>query len=337
MRHLVIGIPARNEAATIGPLSIALDVAASLLGEIATVEQVLAYQDSTDDTLGSFVAASGRGPRRVLRSPVGTLGKGRNVALLVEHAIAVGADLLLVDGDLRDPVAGNFARFVAAGYDNGWDMVLPLWCRPWGHANTTNYLTVPAVRALFGAEVRQPLAGQRLLAHGCLARLDTRHLPNDYGIDIALTMAVLEAGGHLGQVIVPRIEHDDRQLNSDTIMVEVARALLERVSGGPTKDRSDVTVPVGYARRLGWPDGPVQPARPGRATAARNPRRAWLEALASAVRGAADGLDPHELAKGLIHPFFDHADWRRRAPRPEVDEAEGYVWELATDLTALLA
>lgn len=75
----------------------------------------------------------------------------------------------------------------------------------------------------------------------------------------------------------------------------------------------------------------------GRATAARNPRRAWLEALASTVRGAADGLDPHELAKGLIHPFFDHADWRRRAPRPEVDEAEGYVWELATDLTALLA
>ena len=55
------------------------------------------------------------------------------------------------------------------------------------------------------------------------------------------------------------------------------------------------------------------------------------------MRGATEGLDPHELAKGLIRPFFDHVEWRRKAPRPEVDVAEGYVWELAADLTARLS
>ena len=90
----------------------------------------------------------------------------------------------------------DFARFVAAGYDNGWDMVLPLWCRPWGHANTTNYLAVPAVRAVWGG-VRHRRRS-RLLAPGASLVSKRRHLPNDYGIDIALTMAVLEAGGHLG-------------------------------------------------------------------------------------------------------------------------------------------
>ena len=185
MRHLVIGIPARNEATTIVALAGAIEDGAALLGEVATVELVLAYQDSDDDTLGRFVARRSRIPQRVLRSPAGISGKGRNVKLLIEHAVASDADLLLVDGDMRDYAPSDVARFVAAGYDNRWDMVLPLWCRPWGHANVTNYLAVPLLHALFGARVRQPLAGQRLLARHWLRRLAPTLLPDDYGVDIA--------------------------------------------------------------------------------------------------------------------------------------------------------
>jgi hypothetical protein len=344
VRDLVIGIPAREEGATIGTLVSALDGAASLLGEVATAELVLAYQDSTDDTLANFAAAAGRWPRRVLRSAPGASGKGRNVRLLVEHAIARGADLLLVDGDIRDPVPVDFARFVASGYDDDSDMVLPLWCRPWGHANATNYLAVPVVRALFGAEIRQPLAGLRLLAHRALRHLDPASLPDDYGIDAALTMAVLEAGGRVGQVVVARIEHDGRQLNSETIMVEVARALFERVAAGPTADRADLVRPAGYERRLRWPEESHEPdgagsppaARPAPPMDGRDPRRAWLDALKAALEAAADRADPGELAASLVGAFFDHAEWRRRSARPELAEAEAYVWELAAELAARL-
>jgi hypothetical protein len=341
MRHLVIGIPARNEAATIVALAEAIEDGAGLLGEVATVELVLAYQDSDDDTLGRFLSRHSRIPQRVLRSPAGASGKGRNVKLLVEHAVARDADLLLVDGDMRDYAPVDVARFVAAGYDNRWDLVLPLWCRPWGHANVTNYLAVPLLYALFGARVRQPLAGQRLLTHHWLRRHAPTLLPDDYGVDVALTMAVLDSGGRVGQVVMPRVDHDDRQLNSRTIMVEVARTALQRVAAGPARDRSDLAVPGGYARQLTWPEeedgegeGVAMSAGSGGSSDAR---RAWLDALAAAVRQAAAGANPQALATALTERFFDHADRRRREPRPELAKAEAYVWDLGDQLAALLS
>lgn len=337
MRHLVIGIPARNEAATIVALAEAIEDGAALLGEVATVELVLAYQDSDDDTLGRFLSRRSRIPQAVLRSPTGASGKGRNVKLLVEHAVARDADLLLVDGDLRDYAPVDVARFVAAGYDNGWDLVLPLWCRPWGHANVTNYLAVPLLSALFGARVRQPLAGQRLLTRHWLRGLAHTLLPDDYGVDLALTMAVLDSGGRVGQVVMPRVDHDDRQLNSRTIMVEVARAALERVAAGPARDRSDLTVPGDYARHLTWPEAGVGAAMSAEPRGSSDARRAWLDVLAAAVREAAAGANPRGLAAALTDPFFEHADRRRREPRPELAEAEAYVWDLGDQLAARLS
>ena len=341
MRHLVIGIPARNEAATIVALADVLENGAALLGEVATVELVLAYQDSDDDTLGRFLSRQSRIPQRVLRSPAGASGKGRNVKLLVEHAVAWDADLLLVDGDMRGYAPVDVARFVAAGYDNRWDLVLPLWCRPWGHANVTNYLAVPILYALYGARVREPLAGQRLLARHWLRRLAPAVLPDDYGVDIALTTAVLDSGGRVGQVVMPRVDHDGRQLNSRTIMVEVTRTALERVAAGPARDRSDLAAPGGYARQLTWPeveDGNGQGAAlPEGSAGSTDARRAWLDALAAAVREAAAGANPRALATALTDRFFDHADRRRREARPQLAEAEAYVWDLGDQLAALLS
>ena len=338
MRNLVIGIPARNEGATIVALAEALEKGALLLGEVATVELVLAYQDSDDNTLGHFLSHRSRIPQLVLRSPAGTSGKGRNVKLLIQHAITQGADLLLVDGDMRDYAPGDVARFVAAGYDNRWDLVLPLWCRPWGHANVTNYLAAPLLRALYGASVRQPLAGQRLLTHGWLCRLSPTLFPDDYGIDIALTLALLDSGGSLGQVVMPRVDHDDRQLNSRTILIEVARAALQRVAAGPTRDRSDVAVPEGYVRHLAWPDDEKAEHASTTAGSSGLPERerSWLDALVTAVGQARTGADPNTLATQLSHPFFDYADRRRREPRPEIADAEAHVWELGDRVAARL-
>jgi hypothetical protein len=122
-------------------------------------------------------------------------------------------------------------------------------------------------------------------------------------------------------------------------MVEVARTALERVAGGPARDRSDLTVPGDYARHLTWPE---EEEREGAATSAESAgssdaRRAWLDALAAAVREAAAGANPRALATVLTDRFFDHADRRRREPRPELAEAEAYVWDLGDQLAALLS
>jgi hypothetical protein len=328
MRHLVIGIPARNEASTIVALCDALESGAALLGEVATVELVLAYQDSEDDTLARFVERPGRLPWRVLRCPSGTEGKGRNVKLLIEAAVHSRADLLLVDGDMRDYRPGDVARFVARGYDRGWDSALPLWCRPWGHANVTNYLAAPLLVALYATQIRQPLAGQRFLANAWLQQAP-RDLPDDYGIDLALTMAVLDSGGQIGQVLMPWIDHDARQLNSQRILQEVASTALRRVQGEPFGGRSDLRPPDGYEQHLSWPPQEPDTTRPGRALATpATTQAAWLDALSAAVTRAREGADAEILAAGLVEPFFAHVEARRSNPRPDVPVAESYVWAL---------
>jgi hypothetical protein len=334
MRHVVIGVPARNEGETIAALCDALDHGASLLGEVATAEIVLAYQDSDDDTLHKFRHLHTSTPRRVLRCPPGAAGKGRNLKLLIEHAVSMSADLLLVDGDMRDYSPYTLARFVAAGYDGRYEQVLPLWCRPWGHANVTNHLAAPALAAMYGAQVRQPLAGHRFVSRAMLRRVDLTDLPDDYGIDVALTMAVLDSGGRTGQVVMEHIEHDDRQLNSEAIMVEVAAALLARFGRGPTPDRRDVVAPTDYAHRLRWSDEHT-PSSSDTAVELEA-RDHWIDALAGAIRAARAGADVRDAAAALVGPFAAHADARRRRPRPDVGTAEAYVWQLGNDLAALL-
>jgi CTP:molybdopterin cytidylyltransferase MocA len=334
LRHVVIGVPVRDEGSTIVALADALERGTALLGEVATAEIVLAYQDSEDDTLERFVGRRSRVPQQVLRCPPNTTGKGRNVKLLIEHARAEKADLLLVDGDMREYAPTDLARFVAAAYDNDSDQVLPIWCRQWGHGNATNFLAVPALRALFGAQVRQPLAGQRFVSRGAVSELDVDALPDDYGIDVSLTMAALDGGGRIDQVHMPHVDHDVRQVNSEVIMCEVAAALLARVGRGPAEDRSDVVVPDRYASRLVWPhrvEAELDPPRQHEVA-----RDAWLDALAAALRAASVGAE-REQASALVAPFFEHADARRADARPPVTVAEDYVWALGDDLARRLA
>lgn len=209
----------------------------------------------------------------------------------------------------------------------------------------TNYLAVPVIRAVFGAGIRQPLAGQRWLSRQWLGELATDDLPDDYGIDVALTMAVLDGGGRIGQVVQPAVHHDGRQLNSGAIMVEVASALLARIAERARPDRSDVVVAYGYATRLSWPEDDV----PGPNGADGSPDgkesdgqesdggERWLDALTGAVQAAVAGADVQRLVDGLVAPFLDHADRRRSRPRPSLPAAEDYVWALSDELATRLS
>lgn len=147
MTRLLIGVPARNEAERIVELSERLEAGARLLGSSYACELALAYQVGDDDTLERFACRSATIPQVVLRSPDRLVGKGANVKLLVRRALDEGFDaLLVVDADLGDYDPENLVRVVESAVD-GAPLVLPLWCRPWGQANTTNFLASPLLLA----------------------------------------------------------------------------------------------------------------------------------------------------------------------------------------------
>lgn len=361
MENLIIGIPARNEAATIAGLAGTLEAAASLLPAEIRCELVLGYQPGGDDTLDRWHAREFRLPQRVLHDEPGAVGKGRNVKRLIAFAREAGAHLLLVDGDLqfRDPA--DLAAFVGVDRLARGGMVLPLWCRPRGQGNSTDFVACPLLYATFGARIRHPLAGQMLFANKLLETIDVDALPDDYGIDVALTIQSLLEGLDVEQVVVPFPGHEAGG-NSGLVMEEVAAAMLAFLApGGDSRlgefRRPDVTWPPQWwqgqailppsSRSLEGlidglvADGAVTEHGYRRLTAMFTASPAevgefWCEQLAAAVRSVRAGAEIGPLVAGLVGPFLVHAEYRRRV---EVDfaGAEAYVTELGSRLAAALS
>lgn len=343
MEELVIGVPACNEGRTVAQLADALELGSARLGEATRCELVMAYQSGVDDTLDQWRSRPFRIPHRVLSCPDGLTGKGRNVKLLIRHAQERGAHLLLVDADLGSYPPANVDLFVRAGPLGQAGLIVPLWCRPRGQGNSTDFLACPLLFAAFGARVRQPLAGQMLLSNRLLSSIDADSLPDEYGIDVAITMHALDEGLPVTQVVVPFPDHEGGG-NSDRIMVDVATAQLARLAAKPGVDRRDVRWSARYWERFSVPPPsarslealidrvvPEGESRQWRNLLGAPPhvvRDLWCDSLAGAVRGARAGDSISDLAAGLVYPFLVHAEYRRRVD-VDLAGAERYVSDLS--------
>jgi hypothetical protein len=356
LARLLIGIPARNEAERIVELADRIESGATMLGTSYDCELALAYQTSDDDTLDRFIARPSRIPQVVLQSARTRVGKGANVKLLVRQALQAGVDfLLLVDADLGGYDPCNLGRMVATADERCASLVLPLWTRPRGQGNTTNYLASPLLFASRRARVRQPLAGHMLLHRSLLEQLDLRALPDDYGVDISITLTALDAGLAVEQVPLVAPEHPSKEGNSERVMIEVATAVVGALAAVSTVDRPDVRWPDRYWEGWEWPhnggiesdhvDVIVQHARSESeleawlaVTEAGDDAVAdmWCDHLADAVRQVrSPHADLGAIIRDLVCPFFVHAEHRSRH-HGSVEELELYVADLGLKLAARL-
>ena len=353
MEKLVIGVPACNERATIAPLADALEFGSALLGECVLCELVLAYQAGEDDTLRQWESRSFRLANRVLHCEPGLTGKGRNVKLLIRHAHETGAHLLLVDADLSSYPPSHVVEFARPERLARGGAVLPLWCRPRGEGNSSDFLAAPLLFAAYGARIRQPLAGQMLLTRRVLDTIDVDGLPDDYGIDVGLTMHVLDQGLPVDQVVVAFPDHEGGA-NGHRIMTSVASTMLSGLASNTSwangrRDRRDVSWPFGWWRGQSEPppserslrpliEGLVPSEQPGRWTALFEAppdvvREMWCERLGAAVGQARAGYPIPDVVAELVHPFLIHAEYRRQVA-PDRDGAETYVADLCDRLAA---
>jgi hypothetical protein len=346
VEKLIIGVPARNEAATIAELAGALEIGAAWLGEGTRCELVLAYQPGGDDTLDRWHSRQFRVPHRVLHSPEGVSGKGRNIKQLISYAREADAHLLLVDGDLRFYRPSNVVQFVGTDRLSRGGMVLPLWCRPRGEGNSTDFLACPLLYAIFGARIRQPLAGQMLLSDRMLDTIALEALPDDYGIDVALTIHALNEGLAIDQVVVPFPGHEAGG-NSRRIMENVASAMLALLGQKVDDERRDISWPHDWwkgqtalspsSRSLrGLIEELVPTEQQTQLTALLNGspleiREFWCDRLANAARLACAGHPVEPLVAELVGPFLVHAEYRRQV-EVGLAEAEAYVAELCSRL-----
>jgi glucosylglycerate synthase len=110
----------------------------------------------------------------------------------------------IIDADAGSPSADAIARLIKPIVQDSYDFVAPVYARGAFSGTLTSAVAYPLTRALFGKQVRQPLAGD----FACSTRLVERFVALDawrndvprMGIDFWVTTQAITAGGRLCQV-----------------------------------------------------------------------------------------------------------------------------------------
>lgn len=208
----VVGIPARNEAATIGTVARTADAGLTKAFPEGVNVIVLAENGSVDDTAEQFLAASGRARQLVVRSGADGTGKGTNVFAIVDQALEVNADrVILLDADVRS-TEPEWIELLAKAVDGDQPtLAVPMYRRNRFEANTTNHLASPLLAAVFGEHVQQPIGGEFAFNRAFMERMRTWPRPASaylYGIDIWLTANALREGHRVVEVPLGRKLHN---------------------------------------------------------------------------------------------------------------------------------
>jgi hypothetical protein len=200
----MVGIPARNEAATVAGVATAADAGLRAAFPTSDTMIVLADNGSTDATPERFLATPTTAAKHVVQSGGAGTGKGTNVLALVDMALQHDADqLILLDADVRSGEPEWIRNLSAALDPVRPTLAVPTYRRNRYEANTTNHLAGPLVAAVFGTSLQQPIGGEFALNRALLHRIrhwDTPQSVSLYGIDIWLTTHALREGHRVVEV-----------------------------------------------------------------------------------------------------------------------------------------
>jgi glucosyl-3-phosphoglycerate synthase len=208
-----ICLPARDEAATIGPILEAL----LPLRDQGVVDQVVVVDDSTDGT-GAIARRLGA-EVHVQSELVAELGpvRGKGDALWRSLAVLTGDLVCFLDADSRD-LGPHFALGLVGPLltDPSLQFVKAFYRRPWqrdgveheeGGGRVTELTARPLLRRFFPelADVRQPLAGEFAVRRELLMRLP---FCCGYAVDVAL---LIDAWRQAGTAALAQVDLDTRQ------------------------------------------------------------------------------------------------------------------------------
>jgi len=132
---------------------------------------------------------------KIVTTDITTGGKGAGVMTIFEIAHEADAkSVVLIDGDLLS-VKPSWIQTIANPIVYGRsDLTVPYYIRDKNDGVITNNLVYPFTRALYGIDIRQPIAGEYAISKNLYEMLRNHPLfPPDFGIDIfILTVAAAE-------------------------------------------------------------------------------------------------------------------------------------------------
>jgi len=212
---IVVGVCTKNCVDTVAGVLAAVD--RGLTQYFPTKRSLIVVSDgfSTDDTEAKVLAAETA--TEVLFTPqTGGPGKGNGVRTILELARDRGAAAVaLIDGDLTS-IEEDWVRKLADPILNGKDLVVPYYLRHHYDGVITNQIAYPLTNILFGVGVRQPIGGE----YGISARLFDQLLqhklfPEDFGIDIFITLVATSEQMEIAEAVLGVKEHESTKQYAD--------------------------------------------------------------------------------------------------------------------------
>jgi glucosyl-3-phosphoglycerate synthase len=234
-RSISVCIPARNEAATIGPIvrTIVTELTAGG-GGVPLVDEVVVVDDGSTDDTGLLASRAGA---RVVSGD--TAGGGKGQAMRVALREAEGDLIAFVDGDVTNfgspfvtgllgPLLTDDSVTVVKGFYQR-----PLHGEPDGGGRVTELMARPVIDLLFPAlvVVRQPLAGETAAPRWVFEKCT---LADGYAVELALLVDVVSYFGveTIAQVDLGVRVHRNRPLSelrpqaTDILAAALARSPL---------------------------------------------------------------------------------------------------------------
>jgi hypothetical protein len=188
---VVVGLPTRDEAATIGKVVAAVEEGLRRTGVRGRTVLVNADNGSRDGTPALFEAAAFGGRRLTVSTGTTGTGKGTNVFAIFHAALDLDAERVIVfDADVRSIEPGWVVQMLDAVAGDGPAMAVPVYRRNRYEGNTTNHIASPLLAAVLGVYVQQPIAGDFAFNRAVVERAVTWPLPESaqlYGIDVHLS------------------------------------------------------------------------------------------------------------------------------------------------------
>ena len=230
---IVLGIPAFNNADTVGGVVIAAEVGLRKL--FPEMRSLICVSDggSQDETRerASAAAVGARAesllvppesavPEKIVFEYGGTPGKGSALRAVFEIAKRLGAQACAVmDADLRSVTPYWIDRLLSPVVHHGYEFVAPLYTRHKHDGTITNAVAYPLTAALYGLRIRQPIGGDFCISGNVAASYaDADDWGGDvsrFGVDVWMTTSALAAGRRVCQTFLGAKVHDPKEPGAD--------------------------------------------------------------------------------------------------------------------------
>jgi glucosylglycerate synthase len=189
---------------------------------------VISKGKSTDNTEGAIdLFQPYHSIKKIVTNDIIFGGKGSGVMTIFEIAHLTKAKcVILMDGDLLSIKPGWIQTIANPIIYGRADLTVPYYIRHKNDAVITNNLIYPFTRALYGIDIRQPIAGEYALSKNLYEALRNHPLfPPDFGIDIFIVTTAAAEGMEIKESLFAIKIHESttRYLEPEKVLVPMFR------------------------------------------------------------------------------------------------------------------